>query len=634
MKKTLLALSVVASFSTFAADDFDVYLTDINKQIKEHGLTVDNKGMVTDADGNYVADATFENGSIRLENSKEGKAIDVDVASGSGVYMEDGYMANVVVIDDTNWKPNNDVIANTVRASDIFKSVDRIDAKEDEFGRHAIYGKDGDYIGGAVSGDGYTIITNEKTGDTVRINEKTGEYTYWDADNNESKGYIDNDVTVDPIDPVDPSNGRKPIYVDPTDPKKPNGSDRIKPANKPLDVQDIVDSGAHIQEDKQGNKSLYVKNSDGSSIYVGDVKELGDDIVIKNGNENAHIDTKSGKYSYTDAEGKVHDGQIRDRNGIVTEVKSNNVVKVSDIVKSIGRIDTEEDEYGRNAVYDVDGNYVGGAISGDGYTTISNEKTGDTVRINEKTGEYTYWDADNNESNGYIDNNIVEPVEPQDPSEVIDRVAKNLDVKEEGNGVYSINKGEHAGTRINSNTGEVTNVRGDKIGQIKVDDAGNVIVEERSGNSGTPVKPAGNVIDDAANAISAEVDKRIAEAGASVEQDASRYANTVDLNSKRIDSLEQSMREMGNKMLVLEDRMDGVVASAHAISNARPVLSSAGQYGVGVGVGAAGSKQAIAVGGAMQFSENWSGSMSVNYETKGKRSSDQFSAGVGAQYVF
>ncbi|WP_394138629.1 YadA-like family protein [Vibrio chagasii] len=94
------------------------------------------------------------------------------------------------------------------------------------------------------------------------------------------------------------------------------------------------------------------------------------------------------------------------------------------------------------------------------------------------------------------------------------------------------------------------------------------------------------------------------------------------------------MKEMGNKMLVLEDRMDGVVASSHAITNARPVLNSAGQFGMGVGMGAAGSKQAIALGGAYQITDNWSGTMSVNYETKGKVSNDQLSAGVGAQYIF
>ncbi|MDG3086494.1 YadA-like family protein [Vibrio hannami] len=145
--------------------------------------------------------------------------------------------------------------------------------------------------------------------------------------------------------------------------------------------------------------------------------------------------------------------------------------------------------------------------------------------------------------------------------------------------------------------------------------------------------------------ISKEVDKRIAEAAEKIEREAGTVekeagkqaalaSTTLSNHENRIGSLEQSMEAMGNRMLAVEERMDGVVASAHAISNARPVLSSAGQYGVGVGIGGAGSKKALALGGAMQFTENWSGSMSVNYETKGKVSSHQFSAGVGAQYVF
>ncbi|MCG9579472.1 YadA-like family protein [Vibrio tubiashii] len=125
-------------------------------------------------------------------------------------------------------------------------------------------------------------------------------------------------------------------------------------------------------------------------------------------------------------------------------------------------------------------------------------------------------------------------------------------------------------------------------------------------------------------------DKAVTEAGRQI----AAQNTAIEDNTKRIDGLEADMKNMGNRMLVLEDRMDGVVASSHAITNARPVLSQAGQYGVGVGMGAAGQKKAIAIGGAMQFTENWSGSMSVNYETKGKVSKDQFSAGVGAQYVF
>ncbi|MEX0334765.1 YadA C-terminal domain-containing protein [Vibrio tubiashii] len=138
--------------------------------------------------------------------------------------------------------------------------------------------------------------------------------------------------------------------------------------------------------------------------------------------------------------------------------------------------------------------------------------------------------------------------------------------------------------------------------------------------------------------IHAEAINDLYNQGGKAYSDAQTYATQVDQtlanHEGRISGLEKSMQEMGNKMLVLEDRMDGVVASSHAITNARPVLNSAGQFGMGVGVGAAGSKQAIAIGSAYQFNENWSGSLSVNYETKGKVSKDQVSAGVGAQYIF
>ncbi|USD63762.1 YadA-like family protein [Vibrio sp. SCSIO 43140] len=122
--------------------------------------------------------------------------------------------------------------------------------------------------------------------------------------------------------------------------------------------------------------------------------------------------------------------------------------------------------------------------------------------------------------------------------------------------------------------------------------------------------------------------------GAYTELDTKIAGNSARIgeNSKRIDNLESEMKAMGDNMLVLEDRMDGVVASSHAINNARPVLATAGQFGVGVGMGAAGSKKALALGGAYQFNDSWSGSMTVNYETSGKKSKSQVSAGAGVQY--
>ncbi|MDK9759561.1 hypothetical protein KIV40_30620, partial [Vibrio sp. D173a] len=53
-------------------------------------------------------------------------------------------------------------------------------------------------------------------------------------------------------------------------------------------------------------------------------------------------------------------------------------------------------------------------------------------------------------------------------------------------------------------------------------------------------------------------------------------------SSVRMDSLEQDLYKQGQKMLELDDRMDQVMASSHAITNARPVLANAGEYAVGV----------------------------------------------------
>ena len=87
-------------------------------------------------------------------------------------------------------------------------------------------------------------------------------------------------------------------------------------------------------------------------------------------------------------------------------------------------------------------------------------------------------------------------------------------------------------------------------------------------------------------------------------------------------------------MLELDDRMDQVMASSHAITNARPVLANAGEYAVGVGVGFAGSTEAIALGGAYQVNDSWSVSGTMNYATSTSHASSDFSAGVGAHYRF
>ncbi|GAL18852.1 high-affinity choline uptake protein BetT [Vibrio maritimus] len=134
------------------------------------------------------------------------------------------------------------------------------------------------------------------------------------------------------------------------------------------------------------------------------------------------------------------------------------------------------------------------------------------------------------------------------------------------------------------------------------------------------------------------VDTRISGAAGQIYKDgAQAYSdldNRIASNTARIDTLEQDMKAMGNKMLDLEDRMDGVVATSHAITNARPMVQNEGEFALGFGMGAAGSKQALAFGGAYQFNQSWSASTTVNYETAGKRSTSQISAGAGVHYKF
>ncbi|MDK9736899.1 YadA-like family protein [Vibrio sp. D404a] len=110
--------------------------------------------------------------------------------------------------------------------------------------------------------------------------------------------------------------------------------------------------------------------------------------------------------------------------------------------------------------------------------------------------------------------------------------------------------------------------------------------------------------------------------------------DTYTEDMARMDSLEQDLYKQGQKMLELDDRMDQVMASSHAITNARPVLANAGEYAVGVGVGFAGSTEAIALGGAYQVNDSWSVSGTMNYATSTSHASSDFSAGVGAHYRF
>ncbi|GMM90159.1 YadA-like family protein [Vibrio fortis] len=119
------------------------------------------------------------------------------------------------------------------------------------------------------------------------------------------------------------------------------------------------------------------------------------------------------------------------------------------------------------------------------------------------------------------------------------------------------------------------------------------------------------------------------------------YGDTPDISgpteAERTSTLElqfQAMAEEYNqKFNEHQEQMDGIRASLHAVTNARPFVTN-GEFAIGAGVGFAGSKEAIALGGAYGISEQLSVSGTFNYETSGKYSSSDVSGGVGVQYNF
>ncbi|WED28820.1 YadA C-terminal domain-containing protein [Vibrio sp. DW001] len=104
-------------------------------------------------------------------------------------------------------------------------------------------------------------------------------------------------------------------------------------------------------------------------------------------------------------------------------------------------------------------------------------------------------------------------------------------------------------------------------------------------------------------------------------------------DSQRISSLELDFERMANQLEEQSEQMDGVRASLHAVTNARPFVTN-GEFAIGTGVGFAGSKEALAIGGAYGINEKLSVSGTFHYETKGKHSSSDVAGGVGVQYTF
>lgn len=223
--------------------------------------------------------------------------------------------------------------------------------------------------------------------------------------------------------------------------------------------------------------------------------------------------------------------------------------------------------------------------------------------------------------------------------EVVDKVRDGLDVAINSNQKVVIDDVEYAGQDLRDVANALANMTDREklefskkylanVKEVTLEDdkihnnESNKVIEEDSRNK----------------EISDEVNRRISVSEKkAIEQATIAYGSLdekINNNTARIDNLEQDMKAMGNKMLDLEDRMDGVVATSHAVTNARPMVQDAGEFAMGVGIGAAGSKQALALGGAYQFNANWSSSVTVNYETAGKRSNSQVSAGAGVQYRF
>ncbi|GAL28560.1 hypothetical protein JCM19239_3237 [Vibrio variabilis] len=73
-----------------------------------------------------------------------------------------------------------------------------------------------------------------------------------------------------------------------------------------------------------------------------------------------------------------------------------------------------------------------------------------------------------------------------------------------------------------------------------------------------------------------------------INSDIRSNSTTIADNSSRIDSLEHAFKQQGEQM---REQYDGVKASMHAITNARPIAYDVGAFAVGAGLGASGSKK-------------------------------------------
>lgn len=112
-------------------------------------------------------------------------------------------------------------------------------------------------------------------------------------------------------------------------------------------------------------------------------------------------------------------------------------------------------------------------------------------------------------------------------------------------------------------------------------------------------------------------------------------SNPIENNptDDRLNHLEGLAAEYDYRLNQQAEQMDGIRASLHAVTNARPYATN-GELAIGAGVGFSGSKEAVAIGGAYGLSDQVSLSGTFHYESSGKYSSSDVAGGVGVQISF
>lgn len=127
------------------------------------------------------------------------------------------------------------------------------------------------------------------------------------------------------------------------------------------------------------------------------------------------------------------------------------------------------------------------------------------------------------------------------------------------------------------------------------------------------------------------VDVPVHDEGASMPQVSPDYGRSIAAVEQDLFLFKQ---EVNQRFLTMEDRIDQVGASLHAVTNARPMVS-AGQTAFGVGMSFSGSVEAIAVGVGHAFGDSgWSASGTINHATGTGNVGSDTSAGFGVQFAF